>query len=84
MKKRSIFLMTGVAMLYFHNAYGQETVKDSTKVSSIDQVVITGNSNPKKKIESTQEKVICQNLISIRNIFSYDWYSRDYTSDIVE
>nr|WP_305051407.1 Plug domain-containing protein [Elizabethkingia bruuniana] len=53
MKKRSIFLVAGVAMLYFNNAYGQETAKDSTKVSSIDQVVITGNSNPKKKIESS-------------------------------
>lgn len=42
-------MVAGVAMLYFNNAYGQETAKDSTKVSSIDQVVITGNSNPKKK-----------------------------------
>ncbi|WP_292008723.1 TonB-dependent receptor [Chryseobacterium sp.] len=53
MKKRSIFFMAGLATLYFNNVYGQEVEKDSTRTASIDQVVITGNSNPKKKIESS-------------------------------
>ncbi len=53
MKKKSIFLLAGVATLYFNNAYAQETVKDSTRTGSIDQIVITGNANPKKKIESS-------------------------------
>lgn len=53
MKKKSIFLLAGVATLYFNNTYAQETEKDSVKTNSIDQVVITGNSNPKKKIESS-------------------------------
>ena len=53
MKKKSIFLIAATATLYFNNAYAQETPKDSAKVSSIDQIVITGNSNPKKKIESS-------------------------------
>ncbi|REC47967.1 TonB-dependent receptor [Chryseobacterium pennipullorum] len=53
MKKRSIFLIAATATLYFNNAYAQETPQDSVKVSSIDQIVITGNSNPKKKIESS-------------------------------
>ena len=53
MKKRSIFLMAGVASLYFNNVYAQETPQDSTRSASIEQVVITGNSNPKKKIESS-------------------------------
>lgn len=53
MKKKSIFLIAATATLYFNNAYAQETSQDSVKVSSIDQVVITGNSNPKKKIESS-------------------------------
>ncbi|MDH6250874.1 iron complex outermembrane receptor protein [Chryseobacterium sp. H1D6B] len=53
MKKKSIFLIAGAATLYFNNVYAQETVKDSTRTASIDQVVITGNSNPKKKIESS-------------------------------
>lgn len=53
MKKKSIFLIAGIATLYFNNAYAQETQQDSTRTASIDQVVITGNSNPKKKIESS-------------------------------
>ncbi|MEY8761928.1 TonB-dependent receptor [Chryseobacterium tongliaoense] len=53
MKSKSIFLIAGIATLYFNNAYAQETVQDSTRMASIDQVVITGNSNPKKKIESS-------------------------------
>ncbi|WP_223606340.1 TonB-dependent receptor [Chryseobacterium sp. OSA05B] len=53
MKKRSIFLMAATATLYFNNAYAQETPQDSIKTSSIDQIVITGNSGPKKKIESS-------------------------------
>ncbi|KMQ61328.1 TonB-dependent receptor [Chryseobacterium sp. FH2] len=53
MKKKSIFLIAGVATLYFNNAYAQETPQDSTRSASIEQVVITGNSNPKKKIESS-------------------------------
>ncbi|MGE8554913.1 MAG: TonB-dependent receptor [Chryseobacterium jejuense] len=53
MKKKSIFLIAATAVLYFNKAYAQETPQDSVKVSSIDQVVITGNSNPKKKIESS-------------------------------
>lgn len=53
MKKKSIFLIAATATLYFNNAYAQETPQDSAKVSSIDQIVITGNSNPKKKIESS-------------------------------
>ncbi|KFF75235.1 TonB-dependent receptor [Chryseobacterium sp. P1-3] len=53
MKKKSIFLIAATATLYFNNAYAQETPQDSVKVSSIDQIVITGNSNPKKKIESS-------------------------------
>ncbi|SHG57682.1 TonB-dependent receptor [Chryseobacterium vrystaatense] len=53
MKKRSIFLMAATATLYFNNAYAQETPQDSIKTSSIDQIVITGSSGPKKKIESS-------------------------------
>ncbi|WP_153395400.1 TonB-dependent receptor [Chryseobacterium vaccae] len=53
MKKRSIFLMVATASLYFNNVYAQETPQDSIKTSSIDQIVITGNSGPKKKIESS-------------------------------
>lgn len=53
MKKKSIFLMAATATLYFNNAYAQETPQDSIKTSSIDQIVITGNSGPKKKIESS-------------------------------
>ncbi|KPE52006.1 TonB-dependent receptor [Chryseobacterium indologenes] len=53
MKKRSIFLMVATASLYFNNVYAQETQQDSIKTSSIDQIVITGNSGPKKKIESS-------------------------------
>ncbi|CAA7390896.1 TonB-dependent receptor [Chryseobacterium fistulae] len=53
MKNKSVFLISAVATLYFNNVYGQETIQDSTRTASIDQVVITGNSNPKKKIESS-------------------------------
>ncbi|SHL90913.1 TonB-dependent receptor [Chryseobacterium polytrichastri] len=55
MKNKSIFLIAGIATLYFNNAYAQETpkVQDSTRSASIEQVVITGNSSPKKKIESS-------------------------------
>lgn len=53
MKKRSIFLMAATATLYFNNAYAQEIPQDSIKTSSIDQIVITGSSGPKKKIESS-------------------------------
>lgn len=45
--------MAATATLYFNNAYAQETPQDSIKTSSIDQIVITGNSGPKKKIESS-------------------------------
>jgi len=44
--------MVGVASLYFQNVYGQQTENDSIKSSSIEQVVITGNSRPKAKLES--------------------------------
>ncbi|WP_231433786.1 MULTISPECIES: TonB-dependent receptor plug domain-containing protein [unclassified Chryseobacterium] len=53
MKKRSILLLTGIATFYFNSAFGQEVAQDSARVSSIDQVVITGNSRPKPKIESS-------------------------------
>ena len=53
MKKKSIFLLAATATLYFNNVYAQETPQDSIKTSSIDQIVITGNSGPKKKIESS-------------------------------
>ncbi|MGS0748268.1 TonB-dependent receptor plug domain-containing protein [Halpernia sp. GG3] len=53
MRTKSIILISAVASLYFNNTYAQETVQDSVKTSSIDQVVITGNSRPKKKIESS-------------------------------
>jgi len=53
MKKKSILLLTGIATFYFNNTYAQETVQDSTRTASIDQVVITGNSRPKAKIESS-------------------------------
>ncbi|MDF2552691.1 MAG: TonB-dependent receptor [Chryseobacterium sp.] len=53
MKKKSILLLTGIATFYFNNTYAQETVQDSTRTRSIDQVVITGNSRPKPKIESS-------------------------------
>ena len=53
MKKTSILLLTGIATFYFNNTYAQETVQDSTRSRSIDQVVITGNSRPKPKIESS-------------------------------
>ena len=54
MKKKSILLLASIATCYFNNAYAQETApQDSVRTSSIDQVVITGNSNPKKKIESS-------------------------------
>ena len=52
MRKKTLFLVAGVATLYFQNAYAQE-VKDSVKTNDIDQVIITGNSNPKKRIESS-------------------------------
>lgn len=52
MRKKSLILVAGIATLYFQNAYGQE-VKDSVKTNDIDQVVITGNSRPKQKIESS-------------------------------
>jgi len=53
MKKRTIYWAVGVASLYFQNVYGQEATKDSVKTNSIDQVVITGNSRPKPKLESS-------------------------------
>lgn len=53
MKKKSIFLLAAIGTLYFNNVYAQETPQDSIKTSSIDQIVITGNSGPKKKIESS-------------------------------
>lgn len=52
MTKKSLILVAGIATMYFQNAYAQE-VKDSVRTNDIDQVVITGNSNPKKKIESS-------------------------------
>ncbi|MCG2792986.1 MAG: TonB-dependent receptor [Weeksellaceae bacterium] len=51
MRKKSLILVAGIATMYFQNAYAQE-LKDSVKTNEIDQVVITGNSRPKKKIES--------------------------------
>ncbi|MBB4806344.1 outer membrane receptor protein involved in Fe transport [Chryseobacterium defluvii] len=53
MKRKSILLFTGIATLYFNQAYAQETPQDSTRTAAIDQVVITGSANPKKKIESS-------------------------------
>ena len=53
MKKKSFILFVGVATLYFQNAYAQEVETDSTRSASIDQVVITGNSRPKPKLESS-------------------------------
>ena len=47
MRKKTILLLAGTATLYFNNAYAQEVPKDSTRSASIEQVVITGNSNPK-------------------------------------
>lgn len=41
MRKKSFFLIAGVATLYFNNTYAQ-TVKDSTKSKDIDEVVVTG------------------------------------------
>lgn len=71
MKKKSIFLMVGIATLYLNNVYGQEVVKDSLKTSDIDQVVITGSSRPKPKLESataistfTAKEIQKQNPIS--------------------
>ena len=71
MKRNSIFLMVGVASLYFQNVYGQETVKDSIKSNDIEQIVITGNSRPKAKLESataistfTAKEIQKQNPIS--------------------
>lgn len=71
MRRNSIFLMVGVASLYFQNVYAQETVKDSLKSNDIDQVVITGNSKPKAKLESataistfTAKEIQKQNPIS--------------------
>ena len=45
-------MVAGVAMLYFNNAYGQETAKDSTKVSSIDRWLLQVTRN-QRKIESS-------------------------------
>ncbi|MFY1046963.1 TonB-dependent receptor [Chryseobacterium sp. GP-SGM7] len=53
MKNKSFFLLAGIATLYFNNTYAQETPQDSTRTASIDQVVITGNTRPKPKIESS-------------------------------
>lgn len=39
--KKSIFLLAGVATLYFNNAYAQ-SAQDSTKSKNIDEVVVTG------------------------------------------
>lgn len=52
MTKKSLILAAGIATMYFQNAHAQE-VKDSVKTNDIDQVVITGNSRPKQKIESS-------------------------------
>ncbi|MCD9853580.1 TonB-dependent receptor [Epilithonimonas sp. JDS] len=52
MTRKSLILVAGIATMYFQNAYAQE-VKDSVKTNDIDQVVITGNSRPKQKIESS-------------------------------
>ena len=71
MKRNSIFLMVGVASLYFQNVYGQQTENDSIKSNNIEQVVITGNSRPKAKLESataistfTAKEIQKQNPIS--------------------
>lgn len=53
MKKVHIRLMCTVGVLYFSQAFSQETVEDSLKTKSIDQVVITGNANPKKRVEAS-------------------------------
>lgn len=71
MKSKSIVLMMGVASLYFQNVYGQQTENDSIKSDNIEQVVITGNSRPKAKLESataistfTAKEIQKQNPIS--------------------
>jgi len=45
---------TGLSCFYFHTSNAQEVQpNDSLRTTSIDQLVITGSSNPKKKIESS-------------------------------
>lgn len=53
MKKNAFFLMTGIGFLSIQHSYAQEQVRDSIKNNSIDEIVITGNNNPKRKIESS-------------------------------
>jgi hypothetical protein len=49
MKKRSIFLLAGIATLYFNNAYAQETPQDSTRSAFHRSGGNYGKLNPKKK-----------------------------------
>ncbi|MCI0920295.1 TonB-dependent receptor [Sphingobacterium rhinopitheci] len=55
MKKELIILMSSIATLYIQQAYAQEqvVVQDTLKKSSLDEIVVTGNMNPKRKIESS-------------------------------
>lgn len=71
MKKRSLLFITGISCLYFQNIYAQEVAQDSTRTSAIEQVVITGSSRPKSKLESataistfTAKEIQKQNPIS--------------------
>lgn len=52
MRRNSIFLMVGVASLYFQNVYAQETVSDSIKSNNIDEVVVTGVFDRRLKMNS--------------------------------
>jgi len=51
MKKKSLFLIAGVATLYFNNTYAQ-TVQDSTKSKDIDEVVVTGMFDKRLRMNS--------------------------------
>lgn len=71
MKKITLFLVAGVATLYYQNVFAQEVTQDSTRSAAIDQVVITGASRPKSKLESataistfTAKEIQKQNPIS--------------------
>ncbi|WPC11495.1 Plug domain-containing protein [Riemerella anatipestifer] len=53
MKRKSFLLLAGVATFYFNNTFAQTTQKDSVKVNNVEEVIITGSANPKKRIESS-------------------------------
>lgn len=83
MRKKTLFLVAGVATLYFQNAYAQE-VKDSVKTNDIDQVIITGNSNPKKRIESSIAITTLKSAeIQERALISYNM-CRDLLQKVLE